>query len=268
MSVRLRFRRLYKRLPGWLSDDSRSDGAPLLYSTGLIIDAFLERARQSIEARFPLRALTNEALEYLGRDRGILRGRAESDESYAQRLIEWRYPFGHRVRGNAWGMLAQIRFYFLSTTKQFAITRRGSWFQLDADATETYALDTGLFAGGDDLPVSPNWARFWLGINAPVGWSLPVLTIGDPNLWGGVISDDSEYVIGLDGATQSDIQAFRIIAEDWKMSGSKAEYLFVVLDSAFTDDMNSYVQKPSTSWFTFGGDQVALGNAQTVPIPL
>lgn len=262
------FRNVFERLaPTWLTT---GDGAKVLYSLGLILDASLERVRQSLVARFPEYTESEESLALIGRDRLIVRGRAESADAYAKRLIQWRYPLGHRVRGNAWGMLRQVRAYFGNTVDQFTIDRRGTWCRVNADGSESYALNTGLWAGGNDLPVSPNWARFWLGVNAPAGWTYPqtLLVEGPTALWGGVLEETSEYVLGIDGATQSDIQALRQIAGDWKPAGTRKEYLLIVLDPAFSVNLNSYMQYASTGWFELGGDLVAYSNAQTVPIPL
>jgi hypothetical protein len=262
----INFRRVFKALgPGWLTS---GDGEKVLYSVGVMLDATLERARQALVARFPEYAETEDALGYLGRDRLIIRGRNESAARYAKRLVEWRYPLGHRVRGNAYAMLRQIRAYFLDQTAQFTVDRRGTWHAIDAAGNETRASDTGAFFGGDDLPET-DWARFWLGIDRPPGWSYPSQLLGDPDLWGGVLTEDSEYVIGLDGATQSDIQALRAIARDWKMAGSNAEYLYVLLQGGLsTWTVSGYISAPTTNWVGFGGDFAAWNNAATVVIKL
>jgi len=71
----------------------------------------MDRARAGLEARFPSRAQP-DALALIGADRGIPRGRTETDAHYAQRLIAWRYPRGHRVRGSAFALLSQVSEYF------------------------------------------------------------------------------------------------------------------------------------------------------------
>jgi hypothetical protein len=259
------FRRIFESLaPGWLTS---GDGGKVLYSVGVMLDATLERMRQALHARFPEYTETEESLPYLGRDRLVLRGRNEGAAAYARRLVEWRYPLGHRVRGNAYGMLRQVRAYLDESVKQFTVDRRGNYYVIDADGTETHEFDTGLYAGGDDLPVT-DWARFWLGVEAVNTWTAPTTFIGDPELWGGAIADDSEYVIGVEGMTQADVYSLRVIARDWKMAGSKAEYVFIVFDPAFTENISNYIQLPSTSWFTWGGDEVAYSNAQTAVIAL
>jgi hypothetical protein len=260
------FRSIFQSLgPGWLTE---ADGGKVLYSVGVLLDATLERMRQALHARLPEYTETEDSLAYIGRDRLIIRGRNESAAAYARRLVQWRYPLGHRVRGNALGMLRQVRAYFDEELVQFTVDRRGTWFKILADGTESYDFDTGLFAGGDDLPADPNWARFWLGLSAPASWEFPQVLIGDPELWGGTIEENSEYVIGIDGATQADMQALRVIARDWKMAGSKQEYALIVLDSTNLDNLPGYLTLVTTSWFGQGGDEVAFNNAQTVPVRL
>jgi hypothetical protein len=228
----INFRRVFKALgPGWLTS---GDGEKVLYSVGVMLDATLERARQALVARFPEYAETEDALGYLGRDRLIIRGRNESAERYAKRLVEWRYPLGHRVRGNAFAMLRQVRAYFLDQTAQFTIDYNGGWYAIDEDGAETRGPSAGPWTRPDTA--ESGWAQFWLGVYGDAAsWTESEYLIGDPELWGGVISDDSEYVIGLSSeATQSDIQALRQIARDWKMAGSKAVSLLVITNPSKT----------------------------------
>lgn len=259
----INFRRVFKALgPGWLTS---GDGEKVLYSVGVMLDATLERARQALVSRFPEYAETEDALGYLGRDRLIIRGRNESAASYAKRLVEWRYPLGHRVRGNAYAMLRQIRAYFLDRTTQFTIDRRGTWHTIDADGNETRQTESGTWNW--DAEPSSSWARFWLGVyGAPIGWSAESeYVIGDAELWGGVISDTSEYAIGFgETVTQSELQAVRAIARDWKMAGSSAESLLVVLDDSLS--ASDVVAASSTDWSDWdGGSAIALG---IIPVKL
>lgn len=229
----INFRRIVPFMgPGWLTS---GDGEKVLYSLGVMLDATLERMRQALHARLPGYTETEDSLGYIGRDRLLLRGRNEPAERYARRLVEWRYPLGHRVRGNAFGLLSQIRAYFLDETKQFTINYRGGAHVIDADGTESRLSSGGPWTRPEEIG-GGGWAQFWVGIygNA-VDWEEPELLIGDPNLWGGEISDDSEYAIGLSSAaTQSDIQALRMIVRDWKMAGSRPVLLLVITNPAKT----------------------------------
>src|SRR6187549_1469002 len=102
-------RSIYKFLvPSWLS---AGDGGLVLDTLTDQIDDSVEKMRESLVARFPTYA-QDDALTLIGQDRLIPRGRAETSEHYAQRLIAWRYPRGHRVRGSAFALLNQVSEYF------------------------------------------------------------------------------------------------------------------------------------------------------------
>src|SRR6187455_2560539 len=105
------FRQLFRWLvPSWLAGEGATtedepaehhDGEKVLLSLAVIKDAWLESLRQGLNARFPSRG-PETALALIGRDHGIVRGRDETAAHYAERLIAWRYPRGHRVRGSAY----------------------------------------------------------------------------------------------------------------------------------------------------------------------
>ncbi len=100
-------------VPRWLGapDDPEDEGARVLHTITLMMDATIERVRQGLDARFPSR--TGEAANALtAADRGILRGRDETLSTFALRLKAWRYPRTHRVRGNAFVLLEQVRAYW------------------------------------------------------------------------------------------------------------------------------------------------------------
>ena len=101
----LTFRSLYKwMLPGSYSEPG-TDGEKVLHSLALLKDAFDQIAHDRLTWRFP--SYSGESgLALLGADRGILRGRSETKDHYVQRLLSWRWPRGHRVRGNGFALIA------------------------------------------------------------------------------------------------------------------------------------------------------------------
>jgi hypothetical protein len=70
-------------------------------------DSLVERIKDAVIARFPLRAPT-DALQWIGAERGISRGAAETDASYALRLQHawdvWPYA------GTAFGVLSALHY--------------------------------------------------------------------------------------------------------------------------------------------------------------
>lgn len=219
------FRNIFRFLtPSWLHS---GDGELVLYSLALLKDAYLERLRQGHLAQYPSTS-PEDGLTRIGRDRAIPRGRDESAERYAARLIEWRYPRGHRVRGSAWALLRQVYHYF-GQVAAYTIDVSGNQFTIDTDGTEGHA--DGVTWDWDGEPATPNWARFWLvlgqsdGVEGAPDW-------GDADLWGGSYPAP-EYAVGLVGFSPSDRRAVHNLLwsrQPWRPAGTRAEWLVFDLD--------------------------------------
>lgn len=135
------------------------DGEIIQHVQGLVEDAFAETARQTASLMFPSVA-PSDALPRIGADRGIPRGFAEPEASYRKRLREWRYPRGHRIRGNAVGLLEQIAAVFGGACEVQTIDARGTRYTWGADGASTVERGVDWDWDGEDL--TPNWARFWI----------------------------------------------------------------------------------------------------------
>ncbi len=111
---------------------------------GGVEDDQIERAKQSVLARFPSFA-PSEALEYIGRDRVVERGPAETDDSYRARLLT--APLAWEWAGTDFGVLT----YGLAPAgvPNARIIHNADWTPLPPD-------------GDADL-----WARWWLVIGTP-----------------------------------------------------------------------------------------------------
>jgi hypothetical protein len=226
----LNFRALFRwMLPGnYTAPDT--DGEKVLYSLALVKDAFSQIYRDRFEARFPSRA-GESALALIGADRAILRGRSETKEHYADRLIAWRSPRGHRVRGNGFALLEQISEYFGGGFDMYTEQTNGFRFHRAADGTES--SDTG--SSWDwDSDTNPDWgaqwSRFWIVID---GTDLIAETpaYGDAALYGGG-RNDSSYAIGHTGVSADDVLALRKLfrGRAWKPAGTRAMWAVVSLD--------------------------------------
>ena len=160
-----RFRTIWKFLtPGWLQ---RGEGELIQYALGFTHDAFAERCRQTVWLMLPSLA-PNDALDRIGRDRGLPRGIFEPASSYRDRLKRWRYPLGHRIRGTATALLDQI-----------AVALRGSDYRtIDQRGTQytrgTLPADRGVTWDWDGSSLLPDWARYWVVVKStgslPTSW--------------------------------------------------------------------------------------------------
>lgn len=228
------FEQLFRWLtPGWLR---AGDGDAVLRSLARQLDENVARFRAGLNARFPTRCNDDSTLAQIGADRGIPRGRVESSDAYAARLVAWRHPYGHRVRGSAYALLEQLSIYF-----------GGAYTQSEANGLlSAYTPPIGGPAATiaylhafdwDDQPPS-NWARFWLKLDAhltPTGIAVSP-SWGDPDLFGG--SWGNGISIGQTGLVFDDVQAIRRLFEGraWKPSGTQPEWLVINFGTTFTPD--------------------------------
>lgn len=232
----------YKLLPSWLGGGQPSpsitvdkdDGERVQYSLGVTIDAFLERCRLGVLARFPDHA-PPDALPHLGRDRRIVRGINESAESYAERLLRWLDD--HRVRGNPYALLEQLRAYCNVDMMARTVDARGNWFTIAADGTRSASLDQGNWDW--DGAAATQWGRFWVILYPPSDGSLWTQDPdwGDADLWSGEWGRDG-YTWGS-SATPDEVQSVRSIVRSWKPAGTTCEFVILAFDAASFDPTDS-----------------------------
>ena len=222
----MRFRDLYQYLvPAWLYN---GQGGAVLYSLSALIDAQAQKARDSLECRFPRRASAS-ANALTSADRGIFRGRAETDAHYAERLVRWRWPRGHRTRGSAFAWLEQVGEYWGGLPVE-SVDARGNRFSRTAAGVETAVHGTAWT--WDDEPAS-SWSRFWGILDGRGVFTAHPLNWDDA--YGGTWDPDSTYTIGQLGAAPGDAAAMRAMLRGrraWKPAGTQAEWLIVVVDGA------------------------------------
>jgi hypothetical protein len=227
-----RFRALYRWLLPGNYHKGGTDGEKVLHSLTLILDAVDSINKARLTARFPSKA-GESALSLIGADRGIPRGRAEAREHYANRLIAWRYPRGHRVRGNGFALLEQIWEYFGGGFALRVECAKAIQYLRAADGTESTANVGGW--DWDSLSIddwSSKWARFWLVIDGST-LITPTPDFGDPDLYGGQ-HGDSSYALGHVGVSADDVIAIRKLfrGRAWKPAGTRAMWAVISFDGS------------------------------------
>lgn len=203
-------------VPPWLR---RGTAAKILYSCAIMLDALGDALVSGVKLRFP-GVYSPESLALIGRDRQISRGRLESNDNYAARLIRWWDD--HRVRGNAYALFRQLRGHFspIEFTVE-VVYRSGTRITFDADG-ETVTYDTvAAFNpdGPDGYWLEAYWSRVWVYLH----WPVEVADDGiwdDPGVWddGGVW--DSEL-------TSQEVDDIRGVIRDW--SAAHVRHTHVVL---------------------------------------
>lgn len=229
-----RFRTVWKWLvPGWLQS---GDGEKVLWLIGVVHDAFAERCRQTAWLTLPSLA-PDDALELIGRDRGLPRGLFEPEAQYRERLKGWRYPLGHRVRGSAWALLAQVA-VALRGTQHVTIDARGTRVEHGGAMTLGNAWDW------DGEYVFPNWGRYWVIVKS-TGSPWPTF---DDGAWGDVIDAPEDVCLAGEGIHPGEIAAVRQLTQvgrlSWTPAGRRPIYLVVWFDGqtfpAPTGDWDSW----------------------------
>lgn len=208
-------------MPWWLLE---GEGDAVVSSLAEQVDDEVDRARLGLIARFPTYAVgVPVALDEIGKSRGIRRGRTETDAHYAQRLLRWRYPRGHRVRGLAFALLEQISEYW-GGVWAYTIDKRGNQHTRTIAGDMTVTRNTPF--PWDDTPAS-KWARFWVVVDLR-DFAAPHPDLGDPALWGGTFGAPG-YTYGQTGVTFDDVQAIRALVPaeglSWKPAGTMPEWL-------------------------------------------
>jgi len=210
--------------PAWLR---AGEGGVKIGSWMALVDASVQRMYDGVTSRFPTYA-GDEALKLLGEDRGILRGKFETREHYAERLKRWRSPRGHRVRGSAFALLEQVSEYFGGLRNAWTIDQNGTYHKRTEAGAESYTYGT---AWVWDQYASTRWARFWLVIEDTPGIS-GGYDFGDPRLWGGAVGTPGT-TIGLTGVAPEDFALLRSLVNSpthpWRPLGVTAGWIIVSL---------------------------------------
>jgi len=202
--------------PPWLR---RAVGSAIMQGMGKSIDAEVDRDVEGVELRFPGGAnglaIHASALGLIGRERRILRGPGELDETYAARLRRWWDS--HRTRGGAYALLEQMFEYFLATnnvTITYVSNIGTSQARVDAAGTITRGTFTAPGWVGDGF-VPPSWARFFIFMELDGTTLGSVLTTESGDI---ITTEDGEPVIvtiPILSLTASDFDMLCAVPREW-----------------------------------------------------
>jgi hypothetical protein len=148
-----RDRMLMRWTPPWLA---RGNNAKFMWSIAFQADVMAEAMVAAIASRFP-GVYSYDTLPLIGRERRIARGPAETDQSYAGRLIRWLDD--HRRRGNGYTLLAQIHAYHRPNNFPVELVyRSGRHFVMNVAG----AITRGISPSFAPNTYPEQWARWWL----------------------------------------------------------------------------------------------------------
>ncbi len=223
--IRENFRKLRRFLgPSWLTSEGES--GLVGYSLDLVKDGFIERLELGLYSQMPGGTVLGQpadvapadALAAMGRDRRVVRGFEESDESYAARLIAWLDD--RRTAGNPYTLMQKLAEYTGQGPAFRTVDARGNWYSRAADGTRSLVLATGNW-DWDSTPLT-DWSRFWVIIYPNGLWTegpdYGAATWGDvPGTWGST-------------ATSEEVQTIRFLVGDWKPAGTICVKVIVAFD--------------------------------------
>lgn len=239
----------------------------VLYTTGTFFDTQVDRVVRGVIARYPGGGAPEDALPYIGRDDGIIRGPEEVRESYEARLV--RSIDDWRTAGIAWSMLEQLRAYCTPHAVRVRIVNEhGNYYQIDRDGSRSRSK--GLAWNWDDHP--ERWARFWVHLymtdESPSKPWAPLAGLGDANLWGGEVGDPAITMSST--ARTSDVAAVRSIVRSWKPAGSRCVKVCIIfVDDAAAFELDAIAPPaPDGTWgwpsANVGGVQVATRSTDAI----
>ena len=204
--------------PTWLNGPV---GQRYRYAMAVLYDALSDAGGYAVLSRFPLKA-PFDAFPLLASDRQIDQGFAESDASFANRLIQWLDLW--RAAGSAQSVLLAILGLFLPTSVAVrTVDNTSNWYSYPLSATPfppgasvpsppTYVSGAGNWDwDGNTVP----WWRAWVIIYvSPLGWTIGPKW-GDGGHWG-----DSGRFWGITGPLPGQLQLLLAVIKKWKAAHS------------------------------------------------
>lgn len=195
----LTFRDLIRRRsPVWLRGGTAEK---VLFAVGVHLDGLIDAMVASVKMRFP-GYYSDESLPFESRQRGIYRGRHETAESFAGRLIGWWDA--HRRRGNPYELLRQIHAHFAPNNFPIELVyASGRRFSMAPDGTITW--DHVAWVPPGDPGQS---ARWWLFYHHP-----PFAV--SPGSWNDGTTAWSAGQVWGSGLSPADVADLKLIPVSW-----------------------------------------------------
>lgn len=238
-----RFRLIRNRIaPRWLTE---GDGFSIGYALDVLKDAFVERAKLGLLARFPENGPNGEtapvdALAALGRDRRVVRGLSETDAAYAARLKLWLDD--RRRQGNPFMLMQKLAEYLGPLPSYRTVDARGNWYSRAANGTETSLLKQENWDWSGE-PIGERWSRFWVIIYPNTLWVTNTAPWG-VNTWGAPGWGESSETWGTTAPAQH-AQTVRAIVSDWMPAGTRCINIIIALDA---NSFNPATPEPDGLW--------------------
>ena len=235
----------------------------LIWTIALHFDVLIDLTLQAVRLRFPSQA-GPDALPFLGQERGIIRGRAESDASYIGRLLRWLTSRARK--GSPYALAEQIQGYLAGWWCMVRVfSNNGACATKAADGTESFSFSGAPGSTWDWDGDTVDWSRFWVVVYSDSGpWTLDSAWGVGPETWG----DGGTW--GSD-ATQSDGQMLQYLcsSQGWGAPHAVCQQIIISFDAAqFTPFWADLPDGTWGSWYKIvGGVAVPSRAANCLYIP-
>lgn len=229
MMVLTRFRdEIRSYVVPWLSDRKtanppRTAGFRYLWSMVAPLDAAMDVLFQGIAARYPGIG-TPTALPLIGRSRGILRGQADTDAEYAEKLSKWLEKWRHA--GTERQLAIEIHEYLANHPRVRVVNRAGHWTTVEEDGTITENHATWDWDSVSNPERAGFWSELWI-IVYPTQWGFSG-DWGDGRDWG-LDTGLGHLVTGVER------DAVRGLGAQWKAAHSRIRTVIWTSDTALFD---------------------------------
>lgn len=218
--MRLLFTSAIKQIaPPWLR---RLVGGAVMESLAVPVETLVDRTVESLRKRFPTE--DNDALNYIGKERRILRGPGEDSETYAGRLLIWWDS--HRLRGGPYALLEQMFAYFrFSLNVQIDLVNNSGQetgtpgiFEVNRySVSPTGVITRDSLTWNGDGAAPPKWARIFLIFRLDSEF-LPLSVLltedGEP-----ILTEDGEEILvetSIYALSDADRAVLCAVPHEWK----------------------------------------------------
>lgn len=212
-------------LPKWLTERPTFKNAfRMLFTMVSRLDAGTEILVQLTNARYP-GVGTPTALPLIGQSRGLIRGLADTNASFALYLRQWLQLWKHAGQQAA---LAKAVAHYLGNVKVKSVNRGGTMVTVDTDGTVTTEYGVAWDWDSKSNPEKAgHWSELWLIVYTPPWPRDGQWGVGEK--WGA-----NTLGFGHD-VPRVDVDAVRGLLADWKRNSSRVNCIIFTYDATLFD---------------------------------
>lgn len=249
----VRFRdSIAKLVPWWLSDrrlqSGKWTGYRFLWSIAAYLDSLVEATLQALRAPWPDQG-TPTALPMIARSRGILRGQADTDATFAAKLIKWLDKWAYA--GSARQLAIEIHEY-LGNAPMIRIIQRpkigaggiSRWETCSSTGVITVTNAAWDWDSISNPERAGNWSELFIVIY-PTQWAFSG-NWGDGRLWGARNSGIGHR------ATRQERDAVHALISQWKSAHTLIRSVIWTSDPTLFDP-TAPLTCPDGTWGQWGG---------------